>query len=185
MASRISQQVVEVVTAPSTAATRLSQLAVEVILDTTLAITTASLADGTVGSAYSATVSSVGGTAPVSFAVTVGTLPDGLSLAAGGAITGTPTTAGTSDFTVTATDSAGSPATDTQALSIIIAAAEPEPDAGTSRLTPGSQGSPRTTTAADRVTDGTQGSPFVRGTYSATTRRVSGRQGSPITRSTS
>ncbi len=72
-----------------------------------LKITTSSLPSGTVGISYSTTLQSSGGTPPVTWSVTVGTLPAGLSLnATTGAITGSPTTAGTSSFTVTATDSA-------------------------------------------------------------------------------
>jgi hypothetical protein len=84
-------------------------------------ITTTTLDDGTVGVAYTETVEESGGQAPVTFAVTSGALPDGLSLASGGGITGTPTTAGTFNFTVTAT--ANDSQTDSQALSITIAAA--------------------------------------------------------------
>ena len=45
----------------------------------------------------------------------------GLSLSSAGAISGTPTTAGTFDFTVTATDSARPAQTATKSLSITIA----------------------------------------------------------------
>ena len=63
---------------------------------------------GPPGQAYSATISATGGTAPYTFAVTSGTLPDGLTLDSNnGEISGTPTTSGTSDFTVTATDADG------------------------------------------------------------------------------
>ncbi|MES2390227.1 MAG: putative Ig domain-containing protein, partial [Acidobacteriota bacterium] len=71
---------------------------------TPVAIVTNSLPGGTVGTAYSATVIAANGTSPYSFAVTTGSLPAGLTLAAGGAITGSPMTAGSSTFTVTVTD---------------------------------------------------------------------------------
>src|SRR5689334_16117295 len=62
-------------------------------------------ASGTVAVPYSSSVAAAGGTAPYIFAVTAGQLPAGLSLnASTGAVTGTPTTAGTAPFTVTATD---------------------------------------------------------------------------------
>jgi uncharacterized protein YhjY with autotransporter beta-barrel domain len=64
----------------------------------------ASLPNGTSGVAYNQTVTASGGTAPYGFAVTAGALPTGLSLAAGGGLTGTPTTPGTYNFTITATD---------------------------------------------------------------------------------
>lgn len=68
-------------------------------------VTTSSLADGTVGSSYTATVASTGGIAPVTLQVSSGTMPPGLAMSAGGSITGTPTLAGTFTFTVSATDS--------------------------------------------------------------------------------
>lgn len=52
-------------------------------------------------------------------------LPAGLSLSSSGLISGIPTAVGTTSFTVTATDSAPTPQTDDQALSIKINAATP------------------------------------------------------------
>ncbi|WP_234328043.1 putative Ig domain-containing protein, partial [Streptomyces sp. NRRL F-2664] len=70
-----------------------------------LEITTASpLPNATVGQPYSAVIETVGGTGQAAFTVTGGTLPPGLALAADGTLSGTPTTAGTYTFTVTATD---------------------------------------------------------------------------------
>jgi hypothetical protein len=84
-----------------------------------LTITTTSLASGTQGSAYSRTVSATGGTTPYTWSIYSGTLPDGLTIGSStGIISGTPTTTGTSSFTVRVTDSAL--ATDDQALSITI-----------------------------------------------------------------
>jgi hypothetical protein len=66
------------------------------------------LPSGTVGTAYNQIVSASGGTSPYTFSVSSGALPTGLILnAASGAITGTPTTAATFTFTITATDAAG------------------------------------------------------------------------------
>ncbi|WP_171901513.1 Ig domain-containing protein, partial [Stappia indica] len=70
----------------------------------TLAPAAGSLANGEVGTAYSQTFTASGGAAPYTYAVTAGALPDGLTLASNGALTGTPTTAETANFTVTATD---------------------------------------------------------------------------------
>lgn len=63
------------------------------------------LQGATVGTAYSETIAAQGGTAPYTFAVTVGSLPSGLTLdGTTGIISGTPTTVQTADFTVQATD---------------------------------------------------------------------------------
>jgi hypothetical protein len=80
-----------------------------VVITGPLAISPAMLANGLIGSNYSQTISASGGTGPYSYAVTSGSLPLGLSLApATGIISGSPNTADTYTFTVTATD-AGSP----------------------------------------------------------------------------
>ena len=68
-------------------------------------ITTESLASGTVGAAYSQALQA--DNAPTLWSITSGSLPDGLNLS-GSTISGTPTTAGTSTFTVQAENSAGS-----------------------------------------------------------------------------
>lgn len=86
-----------------------------------LAITTTTADDGIVGAAYGETIAATGGTGAKTFSISAGALPAGLSLSAGGVISGTPAgPVGTSNFTVTVTDSAGTPATDSQALSIDI-----------------------------------------------------------------
>ena len=83
-----------------------------------LVITTSSLPAGTVGVAYSQGLSASGGTTPYAWSVASGSLPAGLSLGAGGTISGTPGSAGSSSFTVRVTDSAS--ATTTAALSVTI-----------------------------------------------------------------
>jgi CHRD domain-containing protein/putative Ig domain-containing protein len=88
-----------------------------------LAVSTTSLANGSIGTAYSQSLVATGGTSPYTWAVTIGTLPAGLTLSTAGVISGTPTAAGTSSFTVRVTDSAA--ATATMALSINITAAAP------------------------------------------------------------
>jgi hypothetical protein len=62
------------------------------------------LLDGTVGVAYSDTLVATGGTAPYTFSITAGALPDGVFLAMDGLLSGTPIAGGTFSFTVTATD---------------------------------------------------------------------------------
>ncbi|MBI5406699.1 MAG: putative Ig domain-containing protein [Nitrospirae bacterium] len=84
-----------------------------------LGITTASLSDGTVSLAYSQTLAASGGKSPLSWSITSGSLPVGLSLnGSNGTISGTPTIAATNNFTVQVTDANG--ATATKALSITI-----------------------------------------------------------------
>ncbi len=62
----------------------------------TLSVTTTSLPDGNVGTAFSGTLAASGGSSPYSWSETTGgVLPPGLSLASSGAFIGTPTTAGT------------------------------------------------------------------------------------------
>jgi hypothetical protein len=73
----------------------------------TITITPASLSSGVVGTPYAHSLSASGGTGSKTFAVTAGALPAGLTLSGAGAISGTPTAAGTDSFTVTATDSLG------------------------------------------------------------------------------
>ena len=72
-----------------------------------LSISTTSLPTGQVGKAYTATLSASGGVAPLSWALTTGTLPAGLALNAAGTISGTPTTtAAALSLTFTVSDSA-------------------------------------------------------------------------------
>jgi hypothetical protein len=59
---------------------------------------------GTVGTAYSQTLTATGGTSPYIYAVTSGALPAGLTLSGSGLLSGTPTAAGSFGFTITATD---------------------------------------------------------------------------------
>ncbi len=73
---------------------------------TQLTITTSSpLPTGTIGSAYSLPLTATGGTAPYSWSITAGALPVGLSLSTSGTLSGTPTTAGTANFTIQVQDS--------------------------------------------------------------------------------
>jgi len=84
-----------------------------------LTVTTTALPSGAVGTAYSAAVAAAGGVAPLgTWSLSQGTLPAGLTLAPDGAITGTPTAAGTSTFTVRITDAANTAATRQLAINI-------------------------------------------------------------------
>jgi len=73
---------------------------------------------GTTGTAYSQALSGVGGTGPYTFAVTAGTLPAGVTLSSAGLLSGTPTSAGSYPFTVTATDSLSASGSQAYTLSI-------------------------------------------------------------------
>ena len=89
-----------------------------------ITITTTSLPSGTVNTSYNAVLSA--SASSVTWSVSAGSLPRGLSLnSSTGAITGTPTAAGTSSFTVRAVSGSNSAE---KALSITV-------DAGTSTIT--------------------------------------------------
>ena len=89
---------------------------------TTPTVTTPSLADGTTGSSYSATLAATGGTGSYTWSVTLGSLPAGLLLnTSTGVIHGTPTGTGTATFTVSATD--GTPKTGSKSLTLTVNAA--------------------------------------------------------------
>ena len=83
----------------------------------TVTITTDALPDGKVGETYSQTLAA-DGTAPITWSISGGALPDGLKLDENtGGISGEPTAEGTATFTVKAENSGGS---DTKELSITI-----------------------------------------------------------------
>jgi hypothetical protein len=86
----------------------------------TITIAPATIADGVVGEAYTATLTASGGTAPYTYAVTAGALPAGVTLGSGGTLAGTPTEGGSFTFTVTATDA--NDFTGTQAYTLQIGA---------------------------------------------------------------
>jgi hypothetical protein len=74
--------------------------------DAALSISTTSLPHGQAGHAYVATLTASGGTAPLSWKLTGGTLPAGLTLAANGSVSGTPgASADATSLTFTVTDS--------------------------------------------------------------------------------
>ncbi|WP_414647019.1 autotransporter domain-containing protein [Comamonas sp. UBA7840] len=89
----------------------------------TLAPTT--IANPTVGVAYSQSIAAAGGAAPYTYAISAGSLPAGLSLSSSGTVSGTPTAGGAYNFTITATDSssgAGAPFAGSRAYSVTVAA---------------------------------------------------------------
>jgi hypothetical protein len=97
-----------------------------------LAVTTASLPDGVVGQRYSTTLTTFGGDgAPNVWTLAPGSgLPSGLSLSRDGVITGTPTVAGTTQFTVSVND----PATAQLSITVVPAPAAPTATTATTPL---------------------------------------------------
>ncbi len=96
-----------------------------------LSVTTTNLASGQTASAYVQTLTATGGTTPYSWIISAGTLPTGLSLSTAGVISGTPTVAGTFNFTVRVAAANGQSAQ--RALSISISAGPPPPPPGGGR----------------------------------------------------
>lgn len=95
-------------------------------------IATTSLPGGSVGQAYSQSITATNGATPYTWSIVSGSLPPGLSISTSGTpsttISGTPTTTGTYGFTVQVTDA--DTGTDTQELSISVAEAPPPPPDG-------------------------------------------------------
>ncbi len=80
--------------------------------------TNSTLPPGTVNVPYSQTLVATGGAPPLKWTITAGVLPAGLALSSAGQISGTPTTAGTSDITVQVADANGATATKPLVLTI-------------------------------------------------------------------
>ena len=94
-------------------------------LDLRFHILTDALPPGAVGESYDGNLTTFGATTPVTWTVSAGALPAGLTLAAGGdpeeakaEISGTPTAAGSTSFTVKGTDAAGAVATHEYTLEV-------------------------------------------------------------------
>ena len=98
---------------------------VTINIDIAMMFTTTTLPGGENGVPYSEKLAVTGGVAPLKFTIASGTLPAGLSLGTDGAIAGTPSGSGTSQFSVQVADGATPPATLTQSFSITIAPAQP------------------------------------------------------------
>ena len=90
-----------------------------------ISLNPATLPGGTVGVAFSQTILGSGGIAPYTFAVTSGALPAGLTLTSAGVLAGTPTTAGSSTFTIRGTDFNG--CTGSVTYTVVIGALPPPP----------------------------------------------------------
>jgi hypothetical protein len=103
----------------SAAVPQTATMALSITINSPVTFTTPSLLAADQTYAYNQSVAAAGGSGTFTFAVTSGTLPAGLSLnGATGAITGTPTGLGTSNFSITASDTLGGTAS--KALSIVV-----------------------------------------------------------------
>ncbi|MEO7189522.1 MAG: Ig domain-containing protein, partial [Vicinamibacterales bacterium] len=91
----------------------------------TITLTPTTLPGATVGVAFNQVFTGNDGVSPYAFGVTTGGVPAGLALTAAGVLSGTPTTAGSSSFTVGATDA--NACSGTLAYTIVTAAAPVPP----------------------------------------------------------
>jgi hypothetical protein len=83
-----------------------------------ITVAPATLPAGAVGVAYSQQMTAAGGTGSPVFTVVTGTLPAGLVLSAGGLLSGTPTTVGSSTVSIQAIDGAGCPGIATYTIGV-------------------------------------------------------------------
>jgi large repetitive protein len=111
-----------------------------------LAISTVSLPNGNVAALYSQTFTATGGKAPYTWSRSAGTLPLGLTLSTTGVLSGTPTTAAASTFTIKVTDSAA--ASVTKSFTVTIAAAVKAVAVSTATLAGGTVGAAYSQTLA-------------------------------------
>jgi hypothetical protein len=92
-------------------------LAATLAAQSTLNITNTSFPPAALGQAYTQALTATGGTAPYTW-TSSGQVPPGLNVASVGVITGTPTTAGTFNFTITVIDARG--ASNSKIFTIIV-----------------------------------------------------------------
>jgi hypothetical protein len=112
-------------------------------------ITTTSLPNGSIGVFYNATLAATGGIPPYSWTIVQGNLPSEITLnATSGVVSGAPTSAGTSSFTVQVSDSETPAVTATAALSILIT---PPPARNAALYTSDNQGNPATDRAGLQI----------------------------------
>ena len=114
---------VQVNDAQSPAATNAKPLSIIIHLPplTPLHITTTSLPDSKISTAYRQAVEATGGNQPYNWTIASGTLPKGLTLnSVTGVISGVPAKKGSWSFVVRVRDSQSTPARDAQSLSILV-----------------------------------------------------------------
>jgi titin len=97
-----------------------------------LLVSTTTLSSASYNFAYTTTLLATGGTAPFTWSVVTGSLPAGLTLAASGTISGTPTATGTANFAVQVADSDA--ATASRSLSLAAVASAPAAPTGVSAV---------------------------------------------------
>jgi len=87
-----------------------------------LQISTTSIPPGTVGSPYSATLQSTGGSGTTTWSMIGGALPAGVTFGANGVISGTPSSVGTFTISVRATDANSASNTATAVVTLVVTA---------------------------------------------------------------
>jgi hypothetical protein len=85
----------------------------------TITLSPSTIPNGTAGVSYSQSLSQTGCLGSPTYALTAGTLPTGITLSPAGVLSGTPTSTGAFNFTITAMDASG--CTGSRAYTIIIA----------------------------------------------------------------
>ncbi len=90
----------------------------DLMLVPSVTMATSSLANGTAGTPYQATIAASGGTGTITLGAPAASLPPGLTLSTSGVLSGTPTIAGSYSFPVTATDSVGASASQSYTITI-------------------------------------------------------------------
>ena len=90
---------------------------------------TAVLPDAVAGQSYNFQIQAQGGNGSYTYSVTSGGLPSGLSMSAQGLVAGTPIAAGSSNVTITATDSSGAAAIQALTLAVNSASTQSQPSA--------------------------------------------------------
>ena len=128
--------------------TATASLSITVAAGTTpVQVTTSSLPSGQVSVAYSSSLAGSGGVSPYSWSISSGSLPAGLTLnSSSGAITGTPSQAGSSAFTVQLSDSSIPAQTVLANFTIAVTAANQPVSITTSSLPAGETSSAYTAT---------------------------------------
>ncbi len=90
-----------------------------------ITLSPSTLPNATANSSYTQTISGNGGSSPYSFSVTSGSLPPGLNLSGSGVLSGTPTTVGSYNFTVTASDSHVCTGSQAYTMNVVAPSAQP------------------------------------------------------------